>query len=110
MRPLLSRVSTRLRATRGRTVAIRLRCVKVGRHTLPGCHGTLRLEATMAGKRTVIGRRSFAFLGSSRTLGLKLGSVAAAKLPLRATLTATVLNTGASSRTATKKLRILRPR
>ncbi len=113
LRPDLTRVAARLRIMSTGHVALALRCRAVGAGTPPRrCTGTVRLTATLGGRRQSIGTASFSFLRTATRI-LRVRLSARARLGIhrttRATLTVAVPNAGAATRRATKSLRILPP-
>jgi hypothetical protein len=94
-------------------VALTLRCRKIGTRTAPStCAGTIRMTATLGGRRQTIGTAAFSFPGAAtRTVRVRLS--ARARLGLHrstpVTLTVAVPNPGRATRRMTKHVRILPP-
>jgi hypothetical protein len=113
LRPDLSRVSKRLRASKTRRVKLRLRCSSAGTFAVPArCRGTVRISARLGRKTRRIGRRSFDFgLIETRTVTVRLPRSAYRRLrgrSLRATIRASVVSPGRGTQTASKRVRLVR--
>jgi hypothetical protein len=111
--PDLSRVAARVRVTSTGRVALALRCRRVGAGTPPAtCAGTIRLTATLGGRRQSIGTAAFSF-PRTKTQVVRVRLSARARLGIHrttpATLTVAVSNRGSSTRRDAKTLRILPP-
>jgi hypothetical protein len=111
--PSLARVARRLRMSPTGRIALTLRCRKIGTLAAPStCSGTIRLTATLGGRRQSIGTATFSFPGAAtRTVRVRLS--ARARLGIhratRTTLTAAVPNPRRATRRMTKHVSILPP-
>ena len=111
--PSLARVARRLRMSPSGRIALRLRCRKIGTLAAPStCAGTIRLTATLGGRRQSIGAATFSFpSAATRTVRVRLS--ARARLGIhratRTTLTAAVPNPRRATRRVTKHVHILPP-
>jgi hypothetical protein len=92
-------------------VRLALRCRKVGTGTPPSrCTGSVRLTATIGGRKRVIATTTFNFpSASTKTLRVRLTALARRLIrrSTRATLAMTVPNGRLPDRKATKAVRIL---
>ena len=109
--PNLRNVAARRRLSRTGRVSIKLACRPTGLGLAPSnCIGTLKLTMRIRGKKQTIGTAPFSLSGTARkTVSIKLSTKArrALKKTTSATLTAAVTNTGGSTRTATKSIKLL---
>ena len=114
LRPSLSRVSRRLRASRTRRVKLRLRCASTGTFTTTTpCRGTVRILGRYRNStKRLVAKRRFSFPRTqTRTLTVRIARSAYRRtrgrgLPVRVTMS--VVNPGKATRTASKRVRLVR--
>jgi hypothetical protein len=114
LRPSLSGMASRVRLSRTGRVALRVRCIAVGRGAVPAqCTGSVRITARIGGRTVTVGRATLKGARSGTTVGVRLtarGRRLAARAPGLAVRVTVSVRTDGRTRTASRAVRVLRAR